>query len=255
MLDGFGNRRGIYQTEIAMPASIFLATAAAAALAGCPAPEAPAIDVTNDVLGVEIMRRTPRDMEALYSAAVTFARRVHPVGLTSSDTNVDTIYTFVAVPAAKGQVCLWPKRIQVRLETSSQISVMRELGRNSCEWNAVLEHEMRHVEAERSNAWRYAWVIRDKLRDSAMAYGPFDRADLPQAKARLTASLDNLLAGQTEQMYVARDRAQAAVDTEEEYARVASRCIYPDVYVVNGATSRGALLKNSLPTTTFIRTD
>src|SRR3977135_4258026 len=96
-----------------MPASIFLATAAAAALAGCPAADAPVVDVTSEVSGVEIVRRTAREMEGLYDVAATMARRVHPVGLTHGDTHVDSTFTFIAVPAKNGQLCLWPKRIQV----------------------------------------------------------------------------------------------------------------------------------------------
>jgi hypothetical protein len=238
-----------------MPASLFLATAAAAALAGCPGGDAPAVDVANAVSGVEIVRRTPREMEGLYDVGAGPARRVHPVGLTHGDIHVDTTYTFIAVPAKNGQLCLWPKHIQVRIETSSVVSVTKDVGRNSCEWHAVLEHEMRHVEADRMTAWRSGFLIRDRMREAATAFGPFDRADLPQAKSKLIGSLEATLKGAADQMYVARDRAQDAVDTEEEYARVASRCSFPDVYVVNGASARGALLKNSLPSATFVRSD
>jgi hypothetical protein len=243
-----------------MPASLFLATATAAALAGCPlpqtgGPEAPIIDVTAEVTGVEIVRRSSREMEDMYDLAAGHARRVHPVGLTHGDTHVDSTYTFLAVPARNGQVCLWPKRIQVRIQTASVVSVTRDVGRNSCEWHAVLEHEMKHVEADRMTAWRASFQIRDKMREAASAYGPFNRAELQDAKAKLSAALEATLKVQTDLMYAARDKAQEGVDTEEEYARVASRCTFPDIYVVNGATARGALLKNSLPSATFVRSD
>ncbi|GIL39433.1 hypothetical protein [Roseiterribacter gracilis] len=238
-----------------MPASIFLATATAAALAGCPAPEAPIVDVTSEVSGVEIVRRTPREMEGLYDVAATMARRVHPVGLTHGDTHLDSTYTFLAVPTKNGQVCLWPKRIQVRVETASIVSVSKDVGRNTCEWHAVLEHEMRHVEADRMTAWRATFQIRDKMREAAIGYGPFNRADMADAKLKLIATLEASLKVASDQMYAARDKAQDAVDSEEEYARVASRCTFPDVFVVNGATARGALLKNSLPSATFVRSD
>jgi hypothetical protein len=238
-----------------MPASIFLATATAAALAGCPAPEAPIVDVAAEVTGVEIVRRTPREMEGLYDISAVLARRVHPVGLTHGDTHVDSTYTFLALPTKNGQVCLWPKRIQVRIQTASIVSVTKDVGRNTCEWHAVLEHEMKHVEVDRMTAWRASFLIRDKMRETVAGYGPFNRGDLTDAKAKLTASLEATLKVLTDQMYATRDKAQDAVDNEEEYARVASRCTFPDVFVVNGATARGALLKNSLPSATFVRSD
>jgi hypothetical protein len=175
--------------------------------------------------------------------------------MTRADTLIDSSYSFRTVSTKAGQICLWPERIRIQVETASTISVTRDVARNSCQWRAVLEHEMRHVEADRTTAWHASLRIRDRMREAAAGYGPFDRTDLHQATGKLVGSLETTLRTAAENMYAVRDGAEGAVDTEQEYARFGARCMSPDLYVVNGPTARGGLRKNAGPETSVVRDD
>lgn len=215
--------------------------ALSAALAGCPAPDQPMVDVELRTRGVEITANRPRQMRDMLvgEGADRFHGRAHPVGLTDGDIQVESSFVLAYGGNGRGtQLCMWPRRLQIVLETSSSVFVTEALPKGSCEYRAVLEHEMKHVETDRKIARDYSWVLRDRLRAAAAIAGPFERADMGAAREQIKARLERVVAAVADEMYAARSAAQDAVDSPQEYERVGAACQFPGLFVVNGSRPR-----------------
>lgn len=123
--------------------------------------------------------------------------------------------------------CLGVQVLELSLIYTPVIYISRTKPRGSCEYNAALEHEYKHLATDLR-------ILRDwvpSLRDAARR--GLDRVSQPMfiearelARARdniqglVTQPLDTVM----DQIELERDRQQRAIDTPEEYERVARQC-------------------------------
>lgn len=124
---------------------------------------------------------------------------------------------------ASGRTCGTPR---VRVQLSMQpvvVYLARELADDRCQREATREHELRHVGVNREVLGEAARTLREQLGSAlgtAVLHGASGAAIAKQYEAALR---DYLSAFMREQQRLLAER-QAAVDTPDQYARVASAC-------------------------------
>ncbi|MEM6902024.1 MAG: hypothetical protein AAF556_02135 [Pseudomonadota bacterium] len=123
--------------------------------------------------------------------------------------------------------CLGVQVLELSLIYDPTIYISRTKPRGTCEYDAALQHEYKHLTTDLE-------ILRDwvpRLRDAARA--GLDRvaepmlvraSGLTQSRDRIqqlvTAPLDKAM----DQLEMERERRQTAIDTPEEYERVARQC-------------------------------
>ncbi|MBV6631701.1 MAG: hypothetical protein KI792_01565 [Alphaproteobacteria bacterium] len=132
-----------------------------------------------------------------------------------------------ATRSDSSMACLGVQVLELSLVYKPVIYISRTKPRGSCEYQAALQHEYKHLTTDLR-------ILRDwvpSLRDAAKA--GLDKVaqpmrvratDLARARddiqRRVVAPLDRVM----DQVEAERDRQQSAIDTPEEYERVARQC-------------------------------
>ncbi len=127
------------------------------------------------------------------------------------------------------QSCVGFDRVDVVLTVNPVIYMASEFRRQECQYKAFLEHELKHVEADRVILNDYAARIREGLLfafsgNADVMIGPIPSSLVPDARTalrdRIQGSIENLLrmAGQ------GRIDRQKDIDTYYEYARLSHAC-------------------------------
>jgi hypothetical protein len=122
-----------------------------------------------------------------------------------------------------GRTCVRPAiRVELAM-TPMTVYVSREIAGDPCREAAIMEHEMKHVTVYTNFLSSVAAEVRDALRSEYRnKVFQFDRrADSRrEMEQRVTGQLHDLLADNARRV----DALQAAVDSPDEYARVAAAC-------------------------------
>jgi hypothetical protein len=124
--------------------------------------------------------------------------------------------------------CLWYDTIDVHLDIEPVIVIAREVYEDKCLREAVLEHEMKHVAADRQVVNKYAKVMGQKIYDALQQRG-FVAGPVPQAQGQETADrMQNTVYQITDHEYkkmqLERTEKQQAIDSLAEYKRVSAKC-------------------------------
>lgn len=103
------------------------------------------------------------------------------------------------------------------------VYVAREFPEGSCAHKEIREHEMRHVEAYQTHIAGIEKELAERL-NARFATGSVWRGPVGQTAARLQQELDTRWAPYVQRLIKRVDEAQAKIDTDEEYERVANAC-------------------------------
>lgn len=126
-----------------------------------------------------------------------------------------------------GDTCLWVQGLVVRISLAPVIYLARELRRGTCRYRTLLEHEQRHVRADRRVLEAYKDRIETQLGLAVLdmgATGPVPIAFAAQVQRELSIEVEEALNLAIAELAEARDKAQQAIDTPEEYARLSAAC-------------------------------
>ena len=109
---------------------------------------------------------------------------------------------------------------------SIEVYVAREYKRGSCEYKAVLRHEQEHVAIARRNLEKYKPKVRHALTSLLLPTPdrPIKLASSEQNEEALQSLLARILDPVYQEMQEDLERAQAAIDTPESYAKVRAQC-------------------------------
>ncbi len=124
-----------------------------------------------------------------------------------------------------GGHCYWIRSIDLLLRYRSlDIFVASDYRRDSCAFRAILSHERDHVRVARQYLNRFETSFHQALNSSAVPTPsrPAFTRRAPKAEAQDVVS--SLIQPVFEELNAAMSRAQAALDTPEQYARIRSAC-------------------------------
>ncbi|MCB1720147.1 MAG: hypothetical protein H6860_04080 [Rhodospirillales bacterium] len=136
--------------------------------------------------------------------------------------------------------CIYYKKVTIMLDITPKIVIAKEVSEDSCMYSAVLEHEMKHVNADRKIVNKYAQTIGKKVFDGlqqrGFIAGPIASENAQAIMNRMKSTVSQLVQFEYKKMEIERAEAQQAIDNLAEYQFVQSRC--PD-YKSPLAASRG----------------
>lgn len=146
------------------------------------------------------------------------------LGLTQSQLELSNNAQYTSAASAGGH-CYWIRSIEVVLRYRSlDILVASEYRRDSCAFRAILSHERDHVRVARSYLARFEPRFRQALSsvDIPTPGRPAFTSGTP--KKEVQQIVENLIQPVYEELNATISRAQAKLDTPEQYARIQARC-------------------------------
>lgn len=123
--------------------------------------------------------------------------------------------------------CIAVQSIEGEIITSPQIHIASNYPKGSCEYNAILEHEEKHVRVLRDFAREYKPRFAAQLRrlaEKAGADGPMPRAQMKPAQARKHEIIAGGITSYGQTIMRLLQQRQFALDTSSEYARIHAQC-------------------------------
>jgi len=123
--------------------------------------------------------------------------------------------------------CLWVDKVTVDLDIDPTIMIAAEHPEGTCEHDAILEHEYKHVAADRAVVKEHLQAARQATALAVQKVGvvgpkPDDKA--AEFKKKMTDYIQSALKVEMDNMYADRKARQAAIDSKEEYDRVDAEC-------------------------------
>lgn len=128
---------------------------------------------------------------------------------------------------ATQKTCFWYDEITVTIALSPTIYIARERQKAPACREAILEHEMWHVDTDREVINEIAQQIGlavKRVVDGAGAMGPYDKEEGEKIKKRMIDSVQAAVDSQKPLLEAEMARRQAQVDTLEEYERISRIC-------------------------------
>lgn len=127
-----------------------------------------------------------------------------------------------------GQACVHYDKIDVKIHIDPTIYVASDFPPGSCEHNAVLGHERKHIKMDRLIVNKYAKRIgREIYRQISRAgfsYGPVNSSSVKSLQKQMQDNVSNIVKAETDRMNEERRRRQQGIDNLAEYERVRNAC-------------------------------
>ncbi len=181
---------------------------------------------TVDVVTTPIVYATNRDRSytELTPMSGETGSTVLALGLTTAEISHQASLETAGIEDTKsGRICLRPAiRVELAM-TPMTVYVSREVTDDPCRAATILEHEMKHVAVYRQRLGEIGDEVRTalvKTYDNRIFYFSTRAEGQRQMEQALTGRLSELLNDDARQI---KER-QRAVDSPEEYARVAAAC-------------------------------
>lgn len=123
--------------------------------------------------------------------------------------------------------CVRIKSIKGTFIAKPVIHIASDYRRGSCEYNAILEHEKKHIRVMKSFHKKYAPKIKKELRRVALqlqSKGIVPARDVKKRQKEMQSYIQQYVQAYTADIMQELDRKQKAIDTHAEYKRVAAKC-------------------------------
>lgn len=128
-----------------------------------------------------------------------------------------------------GAACVYYDKITINISIDPQITIAKEVYKDRCMQKAVLNHEMKHIMRDREIVNKYGRKMGNELRDELTKRGfitanPIRREDAQHVATNMQNAVFNILEREYKNMELKRAQVQQAVDSKQEYDRVAAEC-------------------------------
>lgn len=148
-------------------------------------------------------------------------------GLGGGEIGFDTETRFEIAESA-GQACVNLTEIDVIFYAKPEVHVASNFQKGSCEYNAVIEHEKKHIAVLRDFIREYSpkvkAQIQDIVRQSRIAIGPFKTSRIDAAQQKLQQDFMRKIEAYSAQIIPVLAARQSQIDAPEEYERVQAQC-------------------------------
>ncbi len=223
---------------LALAAAGFVACAPPSARNCAQALPAPRVLVQAEVDAPRIVQReASRELGRMLGAR---AGKGRALGLTEATPTYSVQVEVNSQAHSEGGVCAVPE-VTVKLRYKDvRIGIARELAPGSCRYRETLEHEARHVSAYRQHAVFVQERLQQDLSAALSRQGARLYPDEAAAQEHLSEEVVPRVARLTSKLMSAVSKAHRAIDTVEEYERLAEVCEHePVVWEDEPAEERG----------------
>ena len=142
-----------------------------------------------------------------------------------------------------GYGCLWYDTIDIRLNIDPKIFIAKELSKDKCMRESIIEHELKHVRVDREIVNKYAksmgQSVYNALKSRGFSVGPIRVDRMEEVKSKMQRVVKQVLELEYKKLGIERRERQRAVDSLDEYERVDNECpgfekkkkkLYKDVF-------------------------
>lgn len=120
--------------------------------------------------------------------------------------------------------CVSFRSIDVEIILDPIVYITNEFPKGSCSYNAILEHELKHVRADQIVVNKYAELIARALKEMidqrGSSLGPFPETKMTKVRDNINRSVGEIIDVYRQKIYLESYEMQAAIDTLEEYEAV-----------------------------------
>ncbi len=126
------------------------------------------------------------------------------------------------------QTCVYLKSVNVTLHIDPTVFIAKEYPKGSCMYDAILTHEMKHVQEDRLIINKYTNIIGKAMErivaQVGAAHGPYPSQSIASAQKNIQNSVHKVLDKYSDQMNEERRQRQQAIDSFEEYESIGKQC-------------------------------
>jgi hypothetical protein len=199
----------------------------------CHAPHSPDVVVSAKESGIQYNNsRSQTELTRMETDTVSpYARnvRTHVGGLMNGEVSVaQNIRFYHETYSTVRAGCLYIDTVKVDITTRPTIYIAKNHRKGSCMYNAILEHEKKHVAADRELVAKYRSIIAKALEsaveDMGASHGPYPASKLSMYQDVLQKELQNVVHVYSAKLTEERKKKQQGIDTLEEYESVQAKC-------------------------------
>lgn len=154
---------------------------------------------------------------------------IHVNGAMRGEFQIETSYKYITETFRfKNKACVYIDNITVKVNFDPTIYIARHMPKGSCEYNAVLEHEYKHLKVDHAMVNKYVSrieaALRKDIRNKGAKFGPIDPAELGAFGEGMKSYYSGLVQKQQDVISKERLKLQQSIDSLEEYERVSAQC-------------------------------
>lgn len=187
----------------------------------------PDVPVTLEVLFPEpyVVASTPLHELQSLAGRTHSIREGWTMGLTTYSPVIEIDFP-VTVAQREGELaCAVVNKLHARLGYRDvTLYVAREIPRNTCGFDEVYRHELKHIEVNRSLLQAYAPLVSERLREHLRLNGVIRQENPDYAVSQLRARLKDIVEKTMQDIDRENTERQSAVDSREEYERISNAC-------------------------------
>ncbi len=125
------------------------------------------------------------------------------------------------------QTCMWYDSIEVKITFDPTVYIASEFPQGTCRHNAIMQHEMKHVQVDRQMVNKYADLIGKAIKkeiDTKPMYGPVPESQKAAMQQTMNHRMEQIMRSYSNIMDAERSLLQQQIDSIEEYERVDNVC-------------------------------
>ena len=148
--------------------------------------------------------------------------KAYPFGVTGLGVSYEWEFEMIGEPRAEVGACWSIRNAVLTIIVKTDVHIAAEIVRDSCVWQQVIDHEMKHVRLHRDLIPQQIEAMRAEMMRVAgrSVAGMTDQDAASVFRAEMQAGLASVSQRHSEN----RQRQQLAIDTPYEYERVARAC-------------------------------
>lgn len=223
----------IWTDIIALPATLMILTSGNPLLPECKTDRAPVIEVLPRQSKLKVFNHKSRNLlkqkEIGTRSPYSHHTETRVGGLMAGNLQTETRMSFGGLSIEELNLrCLWFDQVTVNLNLDPEIYIASEYRPGSCEYNAILEHEKKHLRVDQEIVNEYAQrigstlsaLLRYRGNETGWLKGPQIAATQDRMQQSVQAALDNVMSALEND----RKARQQNIDSLEEYERVSAQC-------------------------------
>jgi hypothetical protein len=148
-----------------------------------------------------------------------------PMGFTETVQSLETSYKIVSQDQPDGSVCAQISDFELRFGfPKATVFVAKELAENSCGYNEILSHEMKHVRVNREIVKTYLPRLGSYMPNFMEGIGVISAGSTATADQRFHDLISQYMKRLLANMTTVYNDQQKVIDTPEEYQRLSAVC-------------------------------
>ena len=191
----------------------------------CLPEEAPVVTLRSAIADTKFVRSNSiRDLTKVHGSPQQKSKKV--LGTGGGAMSIKANLRFKTATQGR-KSCVSLKEIKADYVSYPEIHIASNFKKGSCAYNAVLEHEQRHIAVLKEFHNEYSQKLKADMESFAAKIGvtgPVAVKDAGEIQDKVSTELYKWIDSFTQQASLILEQRQAKIDTEEEYKKMSSLC-------------------------------